>query len=97
MPATIDTLPTIPSSATPASTEAIAVSNTGSSKLLVRTTPSTKGKVVAKAASGTRFTVLGISPDKVFWRVRYDGAPGGEAWIMVRYTTANEYAQALRR
>jgi hypothetical protein len=41
--------------------------------------------------------VLGVSPDKVFWRVRYDGVAGGEAWIMVRWTTANEYAQVMLR
>ncbi len=93
---TVDSLPVI-AAAPAASTEAVAVANTGASKLLVRQTPSAKGKVVAKVASGTRFTVLGVSPDKTFFRVRYDGVAGGEAWIMVRWTTPNEYAQAMLR
>ena len=95
-PVSVDTLPVI-AAAPASSTEAAAIANTGASKLLVRQSPSAKSKVVAKVASGTRFIVLGVSPDKVFWRVRYDGVAGGEAWIMVRWTTANEYAQVMLR
>jgi hypothetical protein len=45
--------------------------------------------------TGTKFTVTGISPDKKFWKVSFPGAPGGEAWVMISWTTPNASAKQL--
>ncbi len=107
----LESLPTLPSAPpapaatqapaapqAPATTQAAsATANTGRNRLLVRAKPSTTSAIVARAANGTPFKVLGVSPDKTFWRVAYPSAPGGEAWIMVQWTTSNDAAKALLR
>ena len=72
------------------------IANTGTSRLLVRAQPSATGRVIARVASGTRFVVLGVSPDKRYWQVAYPGTVDG-AWVMVSWTTANEAAQVQLR
>jgi hypothetical protein len=80
---------------TTASGPAQVTANTGRNRLLVRARPSATGAVIGRVATGTAFRVLGLSPDKKFWRVAYTSAPSGEAWVMVQWTLANASAQAL--
>ncbi len=95
-PASVDSLPVIPAAPGGTVGEAAVIANTGTSRLLVRAQPSATGRVLARVASGTRFTVLGVSPDKRYWKVAYPGAADG-AWVMVAWTTSNEAAQAQLR
>ncbi len=92
-------LPTKPAAPAPApatpSGEAQAIANTGRNRLIVRAQPVATGTVLGRVVTGTAFRVLGVSADKKFWRVVYPGAPGGEGWVMVQWTSANEAAQRL--
>jgi uncharacterized protein YgiM (DUF1202 family) len=80
---------------TPSGTEAGVTANTGTDRLLVRAAPGPNGRVLTRVPNGTRFKVIGVSPDKIFWRVEFPASPSGSAWVMVRWTTPNAAARAL--
>ncbi len=69
------------------------VANTGNARLNVRAAPSPTARILKRVPSGTRFTVLGISSDRAWWRVRFAEAPNGEAWVMAIYVTPNAAAR----
>jgi uncharacterized protein YgiM (DUF1202 family) len=89
----VNSLPTLPSTTT--TSEAVVTANVGTSRLLVRAAPSTSGRVLSRVVTGTTFIVTGISPDKKFWKVSFPSAPGGEAWVMISWTTPNASAKQL--
>jgi uncharacterized protein YgiM (DUF1202 family) len=84
-----------PAAAQTAPAGASVTANTGRNRLIVRAQPTATGAIVGRVPNGTNFKVLGVSPDRRFWRVAYAGGPKGEAWVMVQWTTANASAQAL--
>jgi uncharacterized protein YgiM (DUF1202 family) len=96
-PGNVDTLPIVGTSSTAGDIDASAVANTGASRLLVREAPGPSARIVGRVVSGTRLKVIGVSPDKKYWRVVYAGGTQGEGWVMVSWTSANELAQALLR
>lgn len=78
-----------------ASGTAQVVANTGASRLNVRETPASTGRIVGKVASGTAMDVKGVSPDKQWWRIAYPGTADGTAWVMAQFVTPNAAAQQL--
>lgn len=100
--APLSTLPVITTTQTAAPTATaepktgpIVMANTGISRLIVRAEPSPTGAELARVANGTRFTVLDISSDHKFWKVRTAGAAPKTGWVMVQYTAPNEAAKDL--
>lgn len=84
-----------PTAAPAVSGPAQVVANTGGSRLNVRETPASTGRIIGKVANGTALDVKGVSPDKQWWRVAYAGGADGTAWVMAQFVTPNAAAKQL--
>lgn len=88
---------TVPAASGPAQVAQVAqvVANTGGSRLNIRETPASTGRILAKVANGTALEVKGVSPDKQWWRVAFAGGADGTAWVMAQFVTPNAAAKQL--
>ena len=71
------------------------IAATGGSRLIIRETPASTGKVLGRVANGTPLDVKGIAPNKQWWRVVYPGTADGTAWVMAQWVTPNTTARQL--